>query len=202
MENVVNVGVFQPCTEAMGPGRRTCLWVRGCSIRCQGCATPEYLTRRADADETVDALWKQILEAHIRYRLEGISFSGGEPFEQARSLAILAARAHEAGLSVVCWTGYYRERLEGSLAPTGASDLLRHTDLLIDRPYIALKKADALPLRGSTNQQLHFLTDRYTIQNIGEEATIEAKVAGDGLVAVGVADMDPLRLLLKVFVGS
>ena len=32
---------FLPITEAEGPGKRACIWVQGCLIRCEGCAVPD-----------------------------------------------------------------------------------------------------------------------------------------------------------------
>lgn len=194
----INVGAFEPCTTAMGPGRRACLWVRGCSINCPGCATPEFIERTPPTLATVDDLVARIAHAAREHDLEGVSFSGGEPFEQAEALARIAAAARRIGLSVLSWSGYARNALEGPRAPQGSRELLAELDVLIDGPFLTRAATDLLPLRGSSNQRLHLLTPRYAA---GDFATsrLEARIDGDdSLVVSGVADSEAMRLILHL----
>jgi anaerobic ribonucleoside-triphosphate reductase activating protein len=86
--------------------------------------------------------------------VEGVSVLGGEPFEQPEAVGALCEAAHRRGLSVMVFSGYTLEELRARGAP------LEHVDILVDGRYVA-----ALPDRtrrwiGSTNQQLHLLTER------------------------------------------
>jgi len=83
---------------------------------------------------------------------------GGEPFEQAEALGLIAEKVKEKGLSVLCFTGGKYEELKEY--PVNKK-LLDNTDLLIDGEYIAELTDYSRPWCGSSNQRYHFLTDRY-----------------------------------------
>lgn len=86
--------------------------------------------------------------------LDGLSLSGGEPFDQPEACGELAEWARAAGLHVMAWTGYTFEQLTG---PEGTSDrlrLLRSLDLLVDGPFILELRSLELPWRGSANQRV------------------------------------------------
>jgi anaerobic ribonucleoside-triphosphate reductase activating protein len=79
---------FVPTTEVEGPGRRACVWVQGCSIRCPGCFNTHMWARDTGFTVTVDELASRIVETT---GIEGVTFLGGEPFEQAEALLTLPA---------------------------------------------------------------------------------------------------------------
>lgn len=192
------VGAVSEATRALGPGIRTCIWVAGCSIRCAGCATPQLFERAAGETRTVSSLLESILQAREQHGIEGVSFSGGEPFEQAEALAALARECRLRGFSTLSWSGYTRRQLEAEDAPAGSQALLAELDVLIDGPFMRRKVAgDAL--RGSGNQTLHLLTNRYAPADF-EGGRFDAVVGADGrqLIVSGVIDPRPLRLALKL----
>lgn len=158
----VNVGVFDPCTESMGPGKRACLWVRGCSINCKGCGTPELIPSLPLQPSSVRDILARVRRAKEEYGIEGISFSGGEPFDQALALTHIAKEARALGLSTLSWSGYTRRHLASLCAPHGSQDFLDTLDVLIDGPFSTRLVKLGLPLRGSSNQVIHRLTDRYS----------------------------------------
>jgi anaerobic ribonucleoside-triphosphate reductase activating protein len=92
--------------------------------------------------------------------LEGVTFLGGEPMEQAEALATLARRVRQSGLSVMTFTGFVLEdiRREGDAARLA---LLTEPDLLADGPFDATQRGSNRPWLGSKNQRLHFLSPRY-----------------------------------------
>jgi anaerobic ribonucleoside-triphosphate reductase activating protein len=67
------------------------------------------------------------------------------------------------------------------------ADLLAHTDLLVDGPY--LREAPETHRRwiGSANQQIHFLTDRYRAEDDcwRRPNTLEIRLHGDELTVNG-----------------
>jgi anaerobic ribonucleoside-triphosphate reductase activating protein len=146
--SVLNLAGFLAKSEVNGPGTRAVVWVQGCPIHCEGCFnvqfqsfSPATLVPAGDLAETILAL----------PGIDGVTFSGGEPFAQAGPLAALGERLRRAGLSIVTYTGYSAEQLAAGDDPAWPA-LLAVTDLLIAGPYIAgLAKPD--PLRGSSNQQ-------------------------------------------------
>jgi anaerobic ribonucleoside-triphosphate reductase activating protein len=133
------------------------IWVQGCPLRCPGCIAPEGLS--FDGGTAIDvaelAGWLSLLPG-----IEGVTLSGGEPFAQAESLALLLdeARALRPGLTAMSYSGLTIEALRrGSAAQRG---LLERLDLLVDGPYQRARHGD-LRWRGSANQRLIPLTPRY-----------------------------------------
>lgn len=203
MTAVLRVGAFTPWTLAMGPGKRVCLWVAGCPFRCRGCATPEFLEKTSGSDMTVAKVTRMIDRAAREYGITGMSFSGGEPFAQAAAVAEIARHARLRGLSTLLWSGFTRRRLEGINAPDGSAGLLAQLDVLIDGTFVQ-NRMNADPLRGSSNQVIHLLTDRHAPSEFGEQVVDVQCSSKDGAVVVnGVADTRPLRTVLKILgVGS
>ncbi len=157
----INLAATVPVTEAEGPGKRFAIWVQGCPFRCPGCCNPQYLENRPAHSALVDDLASEILARSDQ--IEGITLIGGEPFAQAAALAVLAQRVRVASLSVMLFSGYRLEQLEDERHQDYRSRraLLDASDLLVDGLY-----RQDLPDRdrrwiGSTNQRIHFLTDRY-----------------------------------------
>lgn len=144
----------QQGSRTLGPGLRYVLWTQGCPFHCEGCATPEGRPMTHDKQVYVTALVEDIL---ARPSIEGVTISGGEPFLQAEALANLLdmVLAKRPELTVMSFTGYLKDDLNWP----EAQRLLGHLDLLIDGPYVK-ELNDNLGLRGSSNQQLHFLTPR------------------------------------------
>lgn len=116
-----------PRTRAEGPGERFAVWVQGCTIRCSGCFNPQMWAARGGRDTDVSALAQQVLAAEV----EGVTFLGGEPFEQAAGLAALASGLRAEGLSVMTFTGFtYEDLMEAATEDGDICALLNATDLL------------------------------------------------------------------------
>jgi len=164
-------------SAANGPGERFVVWVQGCPLACPGCWNADTWSfgRRHVVQE--DALVEEILATD---GIEGVTFSGGEPFMQARALARVAARVRAAGLSVFVFTGYAREELTGRHA-----ELLAHTDVLVSGRYREELRVAGLPWRGSTNQQVDFLTNRYGPEAMGGGAEVEILLGPQGATVTG-----------------
>ncbi|MBS0321675.1 MAG: radical SAM protein [Proteobacteria bacterium] len=143
----------------LGPGRRVGLWVQGCSIGCKGCVSRDTWPRDASKGISVAAVvaWCREVSAGA---LDGVTISGGEPFEQPAALAALldglAAWRAEAALDfdVLCYSGYPLKTLERDHAL-----LLRGLDAVIPEPY-ADRLAEGGLWRGSSNQTLVPLSAR------------------------------------------
>jgi anaerobic ribonucleoside-triphosphate reductase activating protein len=136
--------------------------------------------------------------------LDGVTISGGEPFDQPRALAALvdglALWRSEAGLDfdILCYSGYPLATLEKRHAR-----LLARLDALIPEPYV-----DNLPLgklwRGSSNQPLVPLSERGEARYrahvdapaADQEKRIQAAVDQDRVWYIGIparGDMESLE---------
>lgn len=184
MRRTLRVAAFLKVTEAEGPGRRAALWVQGCSIRCPGCCNPHLFSAEGGQEREVSAVVAEIAE--VRSEIEGVTFLGGEPFEQAAPLSDLAREVRRLGLSVMTFTGYTLEELRARTDPA-VDALLASTDLLVDGRYEAALPERARRWAGSTNQRFHFLTARYApgVERISAEVperTVEARISPGGHV--------------------
>ena len=138
-----------------GPGIRMAIYAQGCPHRCAGCHNPETLPFEGGTEYTV----QQILDmAAANPLLDGLTFSGGEPFAQSAAFGELAVRAKERGLDIWVYTGYRFEQIaDYKLQITNKDDidrLLHNIDVLVDGQYIEARKSPLLRFRGSDNQRL------------------------------------------------
>lgn len=134
-----------------GPGIRLTVFTQGCPHRCKGCHNPGTWDydggRLVDTDEIIAMMDANPL-------LDGITLSGGEPFQQALACMVLARAAYERGLSVWCYTGYDFHTLLAAYQGAPGRGLLDYVDVLVDGPYIESQRTLELPWRGSRNQRL------------------------------------------------
>ncbi|MBR4510223.1 MAG: anaerobic ribonucleoside-triphosphate reductase activating protein [Ruminococcus sp.] len=133
-----------------GPGIRFTIFTQGCPHNCKGCHNPQ--THDFDGGELVDTdtLLEKIKSNPL---LDGVTFSGGEPFCQAQTLAALGAEVKKLGMNVITYTGYTFEQLYKDRDKNGWEELLAVTDYLIDGPFILEQKDWEIKFRGSSNQR-------------------------------------------------
>jgi len=135
-----------------GPGIRMVVFAQGCKHRCPGCHNPETHSFDGGTLVTVDSIIDQAKKNPL---LDGITFSGGEPFEQAEAFAVLAKEAKKLNLNIVTYTGYtYEYIVENFLNFSGWEVLLNETDILVDGRYEEDKRNLLLKFRGSENQRI------------------------------------------------
>ncbi len=137
----------------LGPGRRIGLWVQGCSIGCKGCISMD--TWRADPRKKVDIddllSWCRQVGAS---GFDGVTISGGEPFDQAQALTVLLRglrewrRVDKLDFDILCYSGYPLKTLHNKHAA-----ILALLDAVISEPFIESQEPVAV-WRGSSNQLL------------------------------------------------
>lgn len=179
-------------TKVEGPKTRYCIWFQGCSKHCKGCFAKDTWDFNAGKKYEVEELLKDILNTK---NIDGVTFLGGEPFEQAQALEFLCENIKKAGLSVVCFTGNKYEDIKEKHA-----SILSNIDLLIDGEFDESQKDFSRPWVGSKNQNYYFLTDRFN-KNILEEYKnkIEINVKKNGVLFInGMGDFDKLQEQLKI----
>jgi anaerobic ribonucleoside-triphosphate reductase activating protein len=170
---ILRIASYEPRSLANGPGVRAVLWVQGCGKRCSGCFNPDFQSIEGGREVSVAEVLRWIESAK---EIEGVTFSGGEPFDQAAVLAEVARGAQKLGKGVVVFSGYSREELETCGA--GYRELMEASDLIVTGPYeqeLAIKHA----LLASANQDLVFVTERYRKAVEGLRRRVEFRIAGD-----------------------
>lgn len=153
MTAFLNLATFKSDVKNLGPGNRFGIWVQGCPFSCHNCMSKDWIPFKEAQIVAVEDLARLILDTP---NVDGITISGGEPMMQAFGLAklIKLIQQEKPHLNVVCYTGFKLKQLTW----VEAQDLLKVVDVLITGLYVD-KLNDNKGLRGSSNQQVHFLTD-------------------------------------------
>jgi anaerobic ribonucleoside-triphosphate reductase activating protein len=167
-----------------GPGLRMIIWTQGCSLLCtRHCLNPHllkadggYLLPASTVTQSLSAL------ARVYSEVEGLTVLGGEPFDQARVLACALAPLKVSGLSIMVYTGHTLEALRAR-DDEGHNCLLSLCDILVDGPFIDELYDESLIWRGSTNQRILCLTDRYTQDELEQARSKQKRGAA---LSVGV----------------
>ena len=165
-----------------GPGLRTVVYFQGCTLGCRFCWNKETHAFSGDERGVADVT-DSVVSAHRECPLNGVTFSGGEPMQQADALLALmeSLRDRLPGLSFGVYSGYSEPELASGrywcrcdLTQREKEDTLRriksHLDFAVLGRYLA-GNPSALALRTSTNQKLMLFSDRYR-----EEEFIEQEV--------------------------
>lgn len=135
-----------------GPGIRYVIFVQGCPHHCEGCHNPLSHDPSGGTLSGVKKLWEKISSYS---HLDGVTFSGGEPFTHAAALAEIGRLAQSKGLNVMTYSGYTYERLiDIAKTDKGVHDLLSVTNYLVDGPFVLAKRDITLKYRGSSNQRI------------------------------------------------
>lgn len=143
--------MIAPCSEALGPHKRFIVWVQGCNKRCKGCIAPDSWALDGGEFMDVEVLADQII---MQEDIEGITISGGEPFLQQQALCSLISMVREQkNIGVIIYTGMNYSDIKDT-------DLAKMSDIIVDGEYRE-ELNDDKSLRGSSNQNVVCLTERY-----------------------------------------
>lgn len=175
---------------------RMAVWTQGCSQHCKGCFAKDTWDSNGGTEVPLTELFEQMIS--VRYKIEGLTLLGGEPFEQSQEAAQLAKFAQQQGLGVITFTGLIYERLIAAGSPD-VKMLLQHTDLLIDGAFQMDNPETQRPLVGSGNQRFHYLSGRYCPEQImNYKNRFEFRVLRDGNLFInGMGDLAVLKNKLK-----
>jgi anaerobic ribonucleoside-triphosphate reductase activating protein len=190
----------------LGPGRRIGIWTQGCSIQCKGCVSRDTW----EADDTkflsVDELisWCRKVSNGL---LDGVTITGGEPFEQPEALealvdGLISWRAElEKPLDILCYSGFAFKKLQKHWR-----HLLEKIDALIPEPFVG-SLPGPIQWRGSVNQPLVILSElgrvRYEPTDTSSNASAErfqTFVDSENIWCIGIpkrGDMQRFELLCQ-----
>ncbi|MBI5886855.1 MAG: radical SAM protein [Deltaproteobacteria bacterium] len=174
--DTINIHAVIPSSRVNGPGRRMVVFFQGCGRNCPGCFNPET---HSDAGGLIKTP-QQVFDESLTKGIEGLTVSGGEPFEQPDGLTALVRLARTRyGLTTVVYTGFTIEELQKDPQRGSA---LQYIDVLIDGPYKEGMKETTLLARGSTNQRLIFLSNRYQLADFYMPGKAELTISSEGVV--------------------
>jgi len=165
MNEFLNVNnIFKIEKDVLGPYERVGVWFQGCSLGCKGCIVPELWAFKPKKLYKAEELFKEI----TKYNLKEITISGGEPFQQPRNeflkfLKIL--RENDFGIWV--YSGYTIEEL----IKMEFIEHLKLIDVIVDGRYVEKLNNNDI-WRGSSNQRIILLTDRYNNVSVKSKGRI------------------------------
>lgn len=185
--------ILYPVT-VLGPGKRIAIWVAGCSKRCQGCANPELWdgsvypkVEMSQLEMAIEAIYEK-----ASGDVDGITISGGEPFEQAEELVQLVSFLEKRTDDILVFSGKKKEEL---LQNSIMAEVLEKIAVLVDGEYIEAENEGEV-LRGSRNQEIHIQKtemkmkyEGYLEQNKGKHLA-ETFHVKDGVIVVGIHKKD------------
>jgi anaerobic ribonucleoside-triphosphate reductase activating protein len=166
---VIRVCGIEPESIVDGPGFRYVLFVQGCPHHCKGCHNPESWDPNGGYDMTVRDILDEI---KAKPNIKGVTFSGGEPFEQARPLVDLARYLKGMRYSLMSYSGYTLDELE--VRHDAATDeLLGLLDMLVDGPYVEAERNLTLIYCGSENQRVIDMNKTRAARAAGRSDAVE-----------------------------
>lgn len=135
-----------------GPGIRFSIFTQGCKHHCLECHNPQTHDFNGGHLISLAEILSMIEENPL---LDGVTFSGGDPMEQAATLVPLAREIKERGLNLVVFTGYTYEYIVAHQEQRpDCMELLTFADILVDGPFVLAQRSLSLKFRGSKNQRL------------------------------------------------
>lgn len=131
-----------------GPGIRYVIFAQGCKHNCKGCHNPSTHDFNGGEEVDINDILNDILS---KKHIDGVTFSGGDPFYQAKEFGALAKELHENNINIISYTGFIYENI---IDKKDMRKLLDNIDILIDGPFISEKKTLKKVFRGSENQRV------------------------------------------------
>lgn len=184
----------------LGYGRRVGIWFQGCSIRCRGCIVPETW----ETSDYFRVSMRDLTSAIQGWvdRSDGVTISGGEPFDQPEALLrLLQWLDRRPGVrDVLVYSGYPLSRLHREHA-----DILNLVDVLIAEPFV-VNQPDERPFIGSANQRLELLSDlareRYSSNLDGFARQMGVAVIDGAILLAGVPKRGDMKSLAETLVAN
>ena len=133
-----------------GPGMRYALFTQGCPRACPGCHNPQTHDPKGGFETTTEEILKEIDSNPL---LDGVTFSGGDPFMQPKPLVELAKELKKSNLNVITYTGYRWEELVDANDPDWNA-LIQASDVIVDGPFVQSLHDWKLKYTGSSNQRI------------------------------------------------
>lgn len=134
----------------LGEGKRIGIWVQGCDLGCKGCVNKTLWSNTGGKSISVVDIFNWV--ASIQNDFDGITISGGEPFQQYEQLiAFLHLIKAKTNLTVYCFSGYYLNELHEQFPD---KLFLKYIDTLVDGRYIEEQHENS-NLKGSANQSVY-----------------------------------------------
>jgi anaerobic ribonucleoside-triphosphate reductase activating protein len=174
----MNIAHIEECSYIYGPGSRYVIWTQGCSIRCKGCWNSSMWDFSPKLNKSVAELFTQI-NISINF-IEGITLLGGEPLDQYEETLKLLRLCKKNSLSTMLFTGYGMDKKNQK----NMANVINYLDILITGRYDETKRTLQHQWIGSTNQEIHFVSDKYKDYKVKDANYSEISIDPNGSVTI------------------
>lgn len=177
-------------TEIYGPGIRSAIWLKGCTLACDGCWNKQYWPAVGGELISVEELNARL---NAIEGIEGITLLGGEPLQQAPEVLELIKLQKENNRTVMMYSGYELDELDEI-----QKECVALSDIVILGRYKQELRNTNLRWRGSENQVLFSPTGRYDVDQYEDgdnEVSIHIDKNGE-ITMTGYPDMDTMLDLI------
>ena len=164
------------------------IWFQGCTLACRNCFNPQTHSHKPNRLVPVETVIDEIMADQAK--VDGVTISGGEPLQQpAALLRLLTGIRREGSLSTILFSGYTLEEMEPM---RHGREILKNIDVLIAGRYVSVLRTP-YGLRGSSNQRIHLMTERYCMADIEKTPVAEISIDAHGRVSVSGIDPPDLK---------
>ena len=169
---MLNIYRIENNNPIYGPGKRTVIWFRGCSIRCKNCINPELWDRDSNSNKSIEEVISKISD-------DGVTLLGGEPLNQ-EDIELLIDELKSLNKTIILFTGYSKYSYDDR-----KKRITDKCDVVISEPFINELKDDSLYLRGSSNQIVTFNSNVYNEDDFNKNNIMEIEISNNNLKSYG-----------------
>lgn len=184
-----NIAHIEPSSQIYGPGKRLVVWLQGCTLACKGCWNTAMWPHKKNQLIDRQNLLETILDADD---IEGITLLGGEPLQQVDNVIWLLEQMSKTSLTIMLYTGYEMSEI---MSDCKRSEAVKRVDILISGRYIESQRNTNLLWRGSGNQQITHISDRYQKVELSDCNQVEINIDHLGAVTMLGYPDDALTLV-------
>jgi len=187
----INIAYIEPESYIYAPEKQFVIWVQGCSIHCKGCWNKQMWSFDKNRLIDIDIIINEIIKTN---NTKGVTFLGGEPFDQPNELLYFVSKLKLLNFGITIYTGYE----QGELKEEIQIEILNKTDLLISGRYIEELRNPNLQWIGSENQQITYLSDFYKMIENDNANYCELIISENGAITLlGFPDENLIKLINK-----
>lgn len=172
----MNIHAFK-ISRVNGPGKRFTLWTQGCSKGCVDCFNPETWSNKNNIVLSTHEIFELIKEEEI----DGVTITGGDPFEQEEELLDLLILISNLSLSkgVIVFTGFTYDEIRENKIREKCCDYI---DVLIDGRYEKENRVSDC-FKGSSNQNIIYFSSKVKEEELIMDQEVEVSLS-DGIISV------------------
>ena len=159
-------------SQVNGPGVRSVVYFQGCNLGCASCWNPSTHAFSGPSREATDVS-ERGAAGHRTLVIDGVTFSGGEPMQQALDLLALIRllKSARSEISIGMYSGYTERELDSGnfwtrygIAQEARSRIWEDIKQLLDFAVLGrfvASRPTQLPMRPSAQQVLRPFSGRY-----------------------------------------